>query len=300
MQKSSPVYSAELVLHPARDQSYEHFADAAANPFEAKATTVSRVNAWWMAEAALATYWEPDAASAIYDSAGLKSQYVKGGSTDCYVTWSETFVIVAFRGTEPDEWQDVLTDANLVLKPWKTGKVHIGFKLALDAVWPSLLPLLQDLSASRSVWFCGHSLGAALATLAADLFPGTQGVCTFGSPRIGDRAFAQAFNAKLSGRTLRFVNNHDVVTHVPLPALPGLPGYKHVDLPRQIASDGTISSGEPEIAHFFAQLIGSTAPLLENINGLEKGTLKHPPNFLLDHMPKAYAIWTWNDHDSNR
>jgi len=25
----------------------------------------------------------------------------------------------------------------------------------------------------------------------------------------------------------------------------------------------------------------------------------HTPVFLLDHMPKAYAIWAWNDFDAN-
>jgi hypothetical protein len=23
------------------------------------------------------------------------------------------------------------------------------------------------------------------------------------------------------------------------------------------------------------------------------------PKFVLEHMPKAYAIWTWNDYDKN-
>jgi hypothetical protein len=32
---------------------------------------------------------------------------------------------------------------------------------------------------------------------------------------------------------------------------------------------------------------------------LKQGTLKTAPNFLLDHMPKAYAIWTWNDYDTH-
>jgi hypothetical protein len=46
-------------------------------------------------------------------------------------------------------------------------------------------------------------------------------------------------------------------------------------------------------------LIGQPKSLLETIQGLSKGNLQTAPIFLLDHMPKAYAIWTWNDHDAN-
>jgi hypothetical protein len=91
------------------------------------------------------------------------------------------------------------------------------------------------------------------------------------------------------------VNHHDVVTHVPPPVF----FYKHVDVERFIATDGTISGDPPSLLHFFGELIGTPINLLEIINGLRQGTLKTAPNFLLEHMPKAYAIWTWNDFDAN-
>jgi hypothetical protein len=84
------------------------------------------------------------------------------------------------------------------------------------------------------------------------------------------------------------------VTHAPLPI-----GYEHVGLRRSIAPDGSISGGEPAIAHFFADLIGKPEKLLEVIEGLSKGMLKSALTFLLDHMPKAYAVWVWNDYDAN-
>jgi hypothetical protein len=91
------------------------------------------------------------------------------------------------------------------------------------------------------------------------------------------------------------VNHHDVVTHVPPPFL----GYKHVEPVRFIAKDGTISGTPPSLLHFFADLIGTPQNLFEIIRGLLDGTLETPPNFLLEHMPKAYAIWTWNDYDAH-
>jgi pimeloyl-ACP methyl ester carboxylesterase len=114
------------------------------------------------------------------------------------------------------------------------------------------------------VWFCGHSLGAALATLAADRYPATRGVCTFGCPRVGDNTFAAAFNANRANKTLRYVNHHDVVTHVPAPLF----GYKHVNQRQFIARDGAVSGTPPQLIHFFDELFGPPQHLLEVIHGL--------------------------------
>ena len=293
MQKPPPVYSSDLVFHPERDSTYVHFENVAGNPFAANPTGFPRVNVWWMADSSLLTYWPPEQAIEIFGTAGLQSKFVKTGSTDCYLAWNADFVIVAFRGTEPDEWSDVLTDVKIQLVPWTVGEVHRGFKEALDSIWPTLAAELAALP-GRTVWFTGHSLGAALATLAADRFAGTRAVCTFGCPRVGDAVFATAFNTKFSGRSLRYVNNHDVVTHVPPPF-----GYRHVEARRLIAADGTISNQPLSLEHFFAELFGSTTSLLQIMESVAAHRITATPQFILDHMPKAYAIWTWNDHDAN-
>jgi triacylglycerol lipase len=210
------------------------------------------------------------------------------------VASQKDFLVVAFRGTQPGDWKDILADANIVLVPSRTGLVHLGFKKAFEAIRPQLDPILERLSPNRTLWFCGHSLGAALATLAADHYAETRGVCTFGSPRVGDLIFANAFDTRLVGKSLRYVNDHDVVTHVPLPIL-----YEHVDGRRFIARDGSVLHGQPALRHFFGDLIGKTEQLLGVIEGLVNGTAQTAPTFLLDHMPKAYAIWTWNDYDKN-
>lgn len=295
MQKPKPVYSLQFVLHPEQDLEYRHFENASANPFQAIPQDLPRVNVWWLAEAALLTYWRPADALPIFEAAGFQAEFATEDGTDCYIASQKEFAIAAFRGTQPDEWNDVLADANMVLVPWHTGMVHLGFKKAFDAIRPKLDDALQRLATGRTLWFCGHSLGAALATLAADHYAATRAVCTFGSPRVGDPAFARAFSTKFSGRSLRYINDYDVVTHVPLPI-----GYEHVDLKRFIAPDGSVSRGLPAIPHFFGDLIGQPRQVLEIIRGLENGTLQTAPTFLLDHMPKAYAVWTWNDYDANR
>ncbi len=294
MQKPPPVYSLDLVLHPERDD-YVHFKNGTAHLFQPSPVGFPRVNVWWLADSALLSYWDEARAKAIFNAAGLQAKFVKEGSTDCYIAWQNDFVIVAFRGTESDEWQDMLTNAQIKLVPWQAGSVHSGFKKAVNDIWPRLEKELKDLSAGRTVWFCGHSLGGALAMLAADRYPQTRGVCTFGCPRVGDTTFAAAFNARLATRTLRYVNHHDIVTHVP----PSAFDYKHVDLRRFIAADGTISGIPPFLIHFFFELLGSPEVLLEMLNALITGTMKTAPTFLLEHMPKAYAIWTWNDYDAH-
>jgi len=300
MPKPAPEYDIGFVLHPEQDATYIHFENAATNPFQPNPSAMSRVNAWWLSEAALLSYWDPAPAIQIFKSAGLDAEYVNQESTDCYVAWESAVVIVAFRGTESDQWKDILTDARVAQIPWKwsAGQVHVGFAAAVEAIWPKLTLVVDKLAQTRTVWFCGHSLGAALATLAADRYARSRGVCTFGSPRVGSPAFAAAFTQKFVNKTLRFVNDHDVVTHVPPPIL-GPWMYRHVDPRRFIDAAGQISDGAPMIPHFFGELVGSPEALLDIIRATDQGAIGHPPMFLLDHMPKAYATWIWNDYEAN-
>ena len=299
MPKAPPVYNGQFVLRPEQDTSYVHFENAAAHQFQASPGSVPPVNAWWLAEAALASYWDPAAAIPLFNAAGFEAEFVEEGGTECYVAWQSTWLLVAFRGTEGDRWDDILTDVRFAQVPWLAGHVHAGFADAVHAIQPELTGLLDRVAPGRTVWFCGHSLGAALATLAADLYGSTHGVCTFGSPRVGDRAFANAFGEKFGDRSCRYVNNHDVVTHVPPPVLP--PWYfRHVRSRRFIDEAGQISSGRPALAHLFSDLVGHPRTLREMVSGIEGGVLAHPPTFFLDHMPKAYAIWTWNDYEAQR
>jgi predicted lipase len=88
----------------------------------------------------------------------------------------------------------------------------------------------------------GHSLGAALAVLAAPdvakniAVPEPQ-LTTFGGPRTGLVDFAVPFNL-LIDVCFRVVNLFDIVPHLPL-ALPGLP-YTHVGVETAVNSGGPI------------------------------------------------------------
>jgi hypothetical protein len=148
MQKPAPVYSLDLVLHPEHDTTYRHFEDALANPFQPNPGDFPRVNAWWLGEAALLTYWNPVDAIPVFEAAGFQCEFIAAEGTDCYVVAQADFVVAAFRGTQPDDWKDVIADANIVLVPRRTGMVHLGFKQAFDVIRPRL-DVIHGLSSGR-------------------------------------------------------------------------------------------------------------------------------------------------------
>jgi hypothetical protein len=126
--------------------------------------------------------------------------------------------IVAFRGT--DDPRALLSDLNLPPVQWGTaGRVHRGFADYLGHVRARLAAIIKD-QTGRELVFTGHSLGAAAATLAANVWPEST-LFAFGSPRVGDVAFAATITP---GRVQRFVDCCDIVCRVP----PEEFGYVHV------------------------------------------------------------------------
>ncbi len=230
----------------------------------------------------------------MFGPANLSWEYIRNASTDCYVTWTADAVIVAFRGTQP-EWGDIRTDLTFVRAPWMHGHVHEGFKQALEVIWTPLQAALARLSEGRAVWFTGHSLGGALAMLAADRYERTEGVMTIGVPRVGDRDFVTAFDTRFKGRSLRYVNNADGVARVP----PEFLGYQHVAAGRFIDERGVVSDRPAATVSAFDGKGGSFNDVLGAIADTVDDAVRRAPMLFLDHMPKAYAIWTWNDYDAH-
>ena len=73
----------------------------------------------------------------------------------------------------------------------------------------------------RPLWVTGHSLGGALALLAAwrlqRNFITVHEIVTFGAPMIGNEAAARAFEQEFAGKIFRYVNFED-----PVPLLPSV------------------------------------------------------------------------------
>ncbi len=144
----------------------------------------------------------------FFDIKGAQGYLLKG--SDHYV--------LSFRGTEVKEKSDVIADLSAGKNVEASGgKVHHGFKKELDKLWPSIEKALANV---EKVYVTGHSLGAAMATIAASRIQSKViALVTFGSPRVGTRAFVNS----LKVTHYRVQNNCDDVTKVPF----RLMGFRH-------------------------------------------------------------------------
>jgi len=148
--------------------------------------------------------------------------------------------VVAFRGTHEDrEWVEALAYGQA---RWCGGRAHTGCTRLVESVWQSLLAALYDVdAASRRLWLTGHSIGGAIALLAA-LRLEAEGfevhtVTTFGTPAVMDRAAAASFRSRVH----RIVNNEDIVPNISWPSLTDT--YSHAGERILLTASGRIAAG---------------------------------------------------------
>lgn len=312
MKKIAPLSTLDELLVPNRRHKY--FDEWQAHPFKSDAEGFELFNSWWLAELSLLAYGDAAFIDETLEASGLKgagfaARFFESGATQCFVLNDDKTIIVAFRGTQVDNfWAailDVVTDSRFILvSDGSGGNVHQGFQDSLFVVWTAVRDYLNQLlnGGNRTLWFTGHSLGGALATLAADravreLGCNVQGLYTYGSPRVGDGGFGKRFAAGgLIKNIYRFINNSDIIARVPPEIL-----YTHVGATMFIDNAGRMHSVEDK-SHILPRfdLLQISLPHLEKLkflisSHLLKGKLKVPaPGFLTDHAPIYYAIHLWN------
>ena len=139
---------------------------------------------------------------------------------------NETDMVIACRGTQPTEFNDIAADLKAMPVVAETiSRVHQGFKAEVDELWPMIMADLMSKQPKQKLWFCGHSLGAAMATIMASRclynkkVPNPEELYTYGSPRVGWKKYC----VHLGVVHHRWVNNNDIVTTVPLRVM----GYTH-------------------------------------------------------------------------
>jgi triacylglycerol lipase len=175
------------------------------------------------------------------------SKFFERSGAQCHAIWNKDEYTLAFRGTEPDELTDVLADLNAIPRGAMThGLVHSGFRGEIDKLWKQIERHWSGNGGEtkghrgKKLYICGHSLGGAMATIAASRFEEAvpvEQLTTFGSPRVGTRNFVK--NIVTPHR--RYVNNNDIVTKVPLFIM----GYKHHGKRQYINFHGNIRKLTP-------------------------------------------------------
>lgn len=134
---------------------------------------------------------------------------------------------VAFRGSSSRA--DWMGNVWFPLKPLpsphrQSVKAHSGFLRQYLSIHAHILKELEDNDIGHVV-LTGHSLGGALAIIAAAMLPAqmTCDVVTFGGPRPGNEELSDAAYHKCRA-CVRVVHDRDVVPLMPLQAM----GFKHV------------------------------------------------------------------------
>lgn len=221
-------------------------------------------DAWFCAEASALAYKNRAFIQRLSESFaahgnGWKTAVFDVGIVRAVLLTNRRFAILAFRGTRIDSLpffsgrREKLDDLQVSLQARLKdchgfGRVHTGFHDTFSAFWKVQGKEIRKAIGRRALFCTGHSLGAALATLAArDLEHQTvrigpvAALYTFGSPVVGDDEFRRGFES-LALPVYRFVHGHDVITALVFAGLK----YVHIGDLWRISGDptGSVSRGQ--------------------------------------------------------
>lgn len=297
------------------DPSRAYFDFGVDVPFEPQSTDFSLANAVWLMEASFASYKDekrPASLDALL-ALGWQVSFPDEGNAQCLVLDGPEAILLAFRGTRIEGFtdpitrfrfvntnlQDMLCNFNFLPHDLGSGrKVHRGFNQGLDLVYLKVKKIVDQIkqqSPSKQVWCTGHSLGAALATLAAERLSAkyhVQGLYTFGSPRVGNTEFCKTFPV---GNTCRFVDNRDLVPKVPPEVL-----YSHIGHLKYLTDDGHLLETEEnhtesiKLKEGFAFWRLAKDAAVRDAHLSDMSTWSVPSESLVDHAPIYYANKIWN------
>lgn len=195
------------------------------------------------------------------------------------------YICMAFRGT--DELEDWLDNIKITATKQLFGHFHLGFWEAVQDIWPPMLACYEEAqkNGSRPLFITGHSLGGAMATIAAAIMmhenKAVASVYTFGQPRTMRPLTSMKFNTKCKNIFFRFHNNNDIVTRIPA----RIAGYSHVGTYLYISQEETIY-----------EEVGCWFRFLDYVDGAISDLGEKGMDMLKDHSMKNYleAVKKWD------
>jgi hypothetical protein len=318
------------LFYPPRKEEYVYFKRAADLPFLGGDTLRK---AAWAADAAMLAYARYGARQMTdaeldenLDRAGLTYEKVGGTATNWNAPGTQAiftscvgFALCSFRGTERDDPDDLVSDANILLvnesdyRPVSQDPrpalahlsfvshlfaepclVHQGFQLALNQVWEKIHTLVTDYRRQRpdaEICFTGHSLGAALALLAFSRFADPNiSLYTFGCPRVGNAAFRDRVLSNPAKGINRYVNFNDAVAHVPTESLL----YRQTpEKCYRFDGDGNLDTEDSTFRGDVEALRTAILGLPASIKAEDLDNIPAPPS-LVDHSPARYCFRLWD------
>jgi triacylglycerol lipase len=250
-------------------------------------TTLDHGNAYWMARLASTIYLSrsgsegPDEQGILRElkseDAGFLSVHgVSKNSAQAALVEHENYLALVFRGT--DELADWIDNLNSFPEQALFGAFHRGFLHSVMDIWDPLFARYTELNQRkpRGLFLAGHSLGGAMATVAASILiqqdePFTS-TYTFGQPRAVTRDAARIYNVEACGKTFRFQNNNDIVTRAPA----RLMGYSHVGTFLYITQRQQIRQDPGHWIEFLDNVSGAMESLkVSGIDGVEDHGMQH-------------------------
>lgn len=221
----------------------------------------------FLAQASSVAYWPFEKVQNwVLNDVGFSSaKCFESGNVQGYWCANNDVALLAFRGTSnPGQW---LRDARFFPAEHSWGRVHIGFRNGISEVEQALAEFDLVAQGVKHIWLTGHSLGGALAVLAASRLKIQTGLLpflyTYGQPAVGLNDFAERFSIELPSRLWHFVNQSDIVTRVPVWP------YRHTGIVKRIVSPGVLEAAKRHIKA--ASIKGVTTESVDNFKRVTLG-----------------------------
>ncbi|MEM6836143.1 MAG: lipase family protein [Cyanobacteria bacterium P01_C01_bin.120] len=223
--------------------------------------------------------------------------------TQAFLFRKNQHIVLVFRGSQ--QAADWTTNFKFRMKQFAisntqqtdaipAGEVHRGFQDAWQSVEKRVIGKLRQWwePGKSQLWITGHSLGGALAALAATSLEYQRftvaGLYTFGQPRVGDWKFTRQVNDRMGDRMFRYVNNNDVVPMIPPQFNPVNPGrlYGHMGQFRYFGFRGRLYQNSYITQRWIDRLLGFLV------------SLRQPgADIVADHMMEYYVRYLQRELD---